>query len=125
MKVTTILKNISDEIEHLFSLSKEPVSIIKKAGEVIIKERQPGSFMYVIKSGAVDIEHKDTRLERVTKDGNVSIKGSLSSAARRVPVQHTTMETRQFRTTCDEDMTRLPLRPRGATQGPVGLRPSL
>ena len=86
MKIATILKNISDEIEHLFSLSKEPVSIIKKAGEVIIKERQPGSFMYVIKSGAVDIEHKDIRLERVTKDGIVGEMAMVDEAPRSATV---------------------------------------
>ena len=71
MKATMVLKEISDEIEHLFSLSKEPMSIVKKAGDVVIKEGETAYFMYVVKDGAVDIEHKDTRLERVTKGGIV------------------------------------------------------
>ncbi len=86
MKATTILKKISGEIEHLFSLSKEPVSIIKKAGEVIIKARQPGKFMYVVKKGAVDIEHNDTRLERVTKGGIVGEMSLVDEAPRSATV---------------------------------------
>ncbi len=86
MKVLTILKKISDEIEHLFSLSNEPVSIIKKAGEVIIKARQPGKFMYVVKKGALDIEHNDTRLERVTKGGIVGEMSLVDEAPRSATV---------------------------------------
>ncbi len=86
MKVTTILKKISDEIEHLFSLSKEPVSINIKAGEVIIKARQTGKFMYVVKNGAVDIVHNDTRLERVTKGGIIGEMAMIDEAPRSATV---------------------------------------
>lgn len=86
MKATTVLKEISNEFEHLFSLSKEPISIVKKAGEVVIKERETGNFMYIVKDGAVDIEHKDTRLERVTKGGIVGEMAMIDEAPRSATV---------------------------------------
>ena len=86
MKITAILKKISDEVEHLFSLSKEPVSIIKKAGEVIIKARQPGKFMYIVKNGAVDIEYNNIHLERVTRNGIVGEMAMVDEAPRSATV---------------------------------------
>lgn len=86
MKAMTILKKITDEIELLFSLSKEPASIVKKAGEVIIKARQTGKFMYVVKNGAVDIMHNDTRLERVSKGGIVGEMAMIDEAPRSATV---------------------------------------
>ena len=63
MRTTTALKEILSEIEYLFSLSKDPMTIVKKAGEVLLKEGDTGSLMYVVKSGAIDIEHHGARLE--------------------------------------------------------------
>ena len=82
MKTTTTLKEISDEIEYLFSLSKEPMTIVKKAGEVLMKEGEAGSFMYVVKSGVIDIEHHGTRLERVTEGGIVGAMALVDEAPR-------------------------------------------
>ena len=82
MKTTTVLKEISDEIEYLFSLSREPMTIVKKAGEVLMKEGETGNLMYVVKSGAVDIEHKGTRLERVAKGGIVGAMALVDNAPR-------------------------------------------
>ncbi len=86
MKAKPILKKISDEVRHLFSLSKEPMSVTKKAGETIIKARQPGKFMYIVKTGAVDIKHKDIRLERVTRDGIVGEMAMVDEAPRSATV---------------------------------------
>ena len=86
MKATKILKMNSDEIEYLFSLFKGPMSIVKKAGEVVIKARETGSFMYVVKNGTVDIEHNDTRLERVHKGGIVGEMAMIDEAPRSATV---------------------------------------
>ncbi len=86
MKATKALKKISNKIERLFSLSKEPVSITKKAGEVVIKARQMGKFMYIVKNGAVNIEHNDTLLERVTKDGIIGEMAMIDEAPRSATV---------------------------------------
>jgi len=86
MKGTAVLKEISEEMEYLFTLSKEPMTVAKKAGEVLIKEREKGRVMYAVKSGSVDIEHNGTRLERVTKGGIVGEMAMVDDAPRSATV---------------------------------------
>lgn len=82
MNTTTALKEISSEIEFLFSLTKKPMTIAKKAGEVLMNEGETGNLMYVVKSGAIDIVYKGTRLERVTTGGIVGAMAIVDKAPR-------------------------------------------
>lgn len=82
MKPNQILDEVSEEIENLSSLAREPASISKKAGEHIIREHEPAKFMYIVKEGSVDISHEGIPLERVGKAGVIGEMALIDGAPR-------------------------------------------
>lgn len=56
-----------DELRDLSNDAKEPMSVEKAAGELIVERGKKGRFMFVIDAGTVKILFKDRVLERASK----------------------------------------------------------
>jgi CRP/FNR family transcriptional regulator, cyclic AMP receptor protein len=68
------------------ALSDDPMVIDVAAGETVIKEKDAGETMYVVKRGTVDIRFQDVRLERVTAGGIVGEMALIDEAERSATV---------------------------------------
>lgn len=71
MPNSSVFNDISDDLEFLSNVSNDPMSIVRKAGEAVITAGETGNFMYVVKSGVVEIFRGGVTPERVTADGTV------------------------------------------------------
>ncbi len=86
MSKDKLARKFAREIKNLVAVSKDPVVINKKAGDVIIKLNDKGSFMYLVLSGKLEISFDGKVIETVMPGGIVGEMSLIDSSIRSATV---------------------------------------